>query len=117
MPICFTTISLESIHAQGVVFAFGAAECQEGLRPDAERRVEAALGRAGGEPADELERFGRRDLAIDAHLLPLDRQRAGVTDPVEPAHELLPVDAAAPHGAEVPAAAAVAEGQVRGEDP
>src|SRR5437867_158058 len=92
---------------------WGSTARQPGGRgADAERGVELARGRSGGEPADELERLGGGGLAIQADVLPLDGQRPVVADPVEAADEVLPAHVAAPDTAKVPASPAVAERQM-----
>src|SRR4051812_48659753 len=86
-------------------------------RYGAERGVELSLRRTRGKPAHEGQRFGRGDLAIEPDVLPLHAQRARVADPIERAHDVLPADVAPADAAEVPAAATVAERQMRGQDP
>ena len=55
------------------------------------------------------DRFGGAPFAVHAHVLPLDRQRAVVADPVQRAEQLVEVDVAVAGRDEVPAAVAVAE--------
>ena len=66
--------------------------------------------------ADESDGFGRAVEAVHAGVFPLDAQGAGIAAVVEGADEFLEVDVAAAGGAEVPAAAGVAEGEMRAED-
>src|SRR5687767_982904 len=81
-----------------------------------ECRVEG--DRAGGEvdPPHELDGLGRAVLAVHTRVLPLDRERALVADPVERPHDRLELHVAVPGRDEVPAPAAVAEVEVRVED-
>ena len=82
-----------------------------------EGRVEEAAG--GGEAhllLDEAGGLGGAVLAVHAGVFPLDRERAVVADLVEGAGDGVEVDLAAARRAEVPAAAGVAEVQVRAED-
>ena len=74
-----------------------------------------ADGREVGLP-HERERVLRAPLAIHPAVLPLDRQRPGVADPVQRAEELLEVDVAVAGRDEVPAARLLAEVEVRAED-
>src|SRR6185312_14166438 len=66
--------------------------------------------------ADERERVRRPPVAIHPGILPLDRERPGVADPVERPDHALEVDVAVAGGHEVPAAARLAEVQVPAED-
>src|SRR2546428_1631761 len=92
-----------------------AAPCVEKLVLTLHRRVERDLGRREVDAAHELERLLRAVLAFHAGVLPLDRERARVPDPVQRAHERVEVDVAVAGRAEVPAALAVPEVEVRGE--
>ena len=65
---------------------------------------------------DEAERLGGAVLAVHAAVLPLDRERALVVYTVEGADDLLEVDLAAAHAAEIPISVHVAEGEVPAED-
>ena len=58
----------------------------------------------------------RAPVAVHAAVLPFDRERALVADPVQRAEEVLEVDVAVAGRDEVPAARLLAEVQVRGED-
>ena len=61
----------------------------------------------------KAERVRGAPVAVHAGVLPLDRERALVADPVQGAEELLEVDVAVAGGDEVPAAGVLAEVQVR----
>ena len=65
---------------------------------------------------DEAERLGGAVLAVHAAVLPLDRERALVVYAVEGADDLLEVDLAAAHAAEIPISVHVAEGEVPAEN-
>src|SRR5689334_19883359 len=81
-----------------------------------ERGVERHRG--GGEVgrAHERERVRGAPVAVHAGVLPLDRERALVADPVQGTEEVLEVDVAVTGGDEVPAARVLAEVQVAAED-
>src|SRR5437762_1577115 len=66
---------------------------------------------------DEAGRLGGAVLAVHAAVFPLDREGAVIADLIERPRDLLEVDLASARRAEVPAAAGVAEIEVRGEDP
>src|SRR5690606_21208442 len=68
------------------------------------------------EAAAERRRLGGAVDAVHAHVLPLDREWPLVADVVEGDDDLLEVDVAAAHAAEVPVAAGVADGRVAAED-
>ena len=76
----------------------------------------ATSGRGEVGPADEASGVRRAPVAVHAGVLPLDRERALVADPVERAEELLEVDVAVAGRDEVPAARVIAEAEVRAED-
>src|SRR5262249_52472675 len=80
------------------------------------RGVERERRRREVGPAHERERVLGAVLAVHPGVLPLDRERPGVADPVECAEELFEVDVAVTGGDEVPAALLLAEVEVRGED-
>src|ERR1700690_4600947 len=71
--------------------------------------VEGEIGRSEVAPPHESERILRAPLAVHAGVLPLDRERARVTDPVQRPDQRLEVDVAVPRGDEVPAALDLAE--------
>src|SRR5262245_6755684 len=81
-----------------------------------ERRVESHL--AGREVVllDHRAGFGRAELAIQAAVLPLDRERAVVADTRKRAEDRPPLDPAMAGRDEVPAASRVAEVEVRAKD-
>ena len=81
-----------------------------------ERPVERDRGRREVAAAHERERILRAPLAVHPGVLPLDRERAFVADPVERAEHPLEVDVAVAGGDEVPAAAGGAEVGVAAED-
>ena len=72
----------------------------------------------GGEigRAHERQRVRGAPVAVHAGVLPLDRERALVADPVQRAEQVLEVDVAVAGGDEVPAARLLAEVQVPAED-
>ena len=80
------------------------------------RRVERDRRRREVGAADERERVRGAPVAVHAAVLPLDRERPVVADPVERAEERLEVDVAVAGRDEVPAARLLAEVQVRAED-
>src|SRR5690606_14602887 len=69
------------------------------------------------ERAAERRRLGGAVDAVHAHVLPLDGERSLVADVVEGDDDLLEVDVAAAHAAEVPVAARVAECLLAAEYP
>ena len=89
------------------------ADCRTGLL---HRGVERDLRRREVRLADERERVGRAPVAVHAAVLPFDRERALVADPVQSAEELLEIDVAVAGGDEVPPTRLFAEVQVRPED-
>src|SRR5213594_3458974 len=80
------------------------------------RRVERDGGGLEVGAPDERERVRRPPLPLHSRVLPLDRERPRIADPVEPAEERLEVDVAVPGRDEVPPARRLAEVQVRAED-
>src|SRR3954452_7966806 len=78
--------------------------------------VEGAAARREVRRAHERQRVRRAPVAVHARVLPLDRERALVADPVQRAQERLEVDVAVAGGDEVPAALVLAEVQVAAED-
>src|SRR5205807_2372729 len=83
---------------------------------DREGGVEGDFGGLEVELLDEGGSLAGAGFAVHAAVFPFDRERARVTGAVERADDLLEVHAAASGRAEVPAAARVAEAEVRGED-
>src|SRR3954469_14642721 len=81
-----------------------------------ERGVEGDRGRREVRPAHERKRVRRAPVAVHAGVLPLDRKRALVADPVERADHRLEVDVAVARGDEVPPAAGLPEVEVAAED-
>src|SRR2546421_12744945 len=69
-----------------------------------ERGVEGDGGRREVGAPDELQRLARAPLAIHSRVLPFDRQRAVVADPIERPDHRVEVDVAVAGGDEVPAA-------------
>src|SRR5438093_475986 len=92
-----------------------AAPCVEKLLTP-HRGVERDLRRREVDAAHERECLLCAALALHAGVLPLDRERTGVADPVQRAHDGVEVDVSVPRRDEVPAALAVAEVEVRRED-
>ena len=79
-----------------------------------EGRIEEPAGRLEAHLLlDEPSRLGGAVFAIHAAVFPLDRERAVVADVVERPRDLLEVDLSAAGRAEVPAAAGIAEVEVR----
>src|ERR1044072_2847683 len=81
-----------------------------------ERSVERDRGGREVRGAHERERVRRSPVAIHPGILPLDRERTVVPDPVQRADHGLEVDVAVAGGDEVPAAPGLAEVQVSAED-
>ena len=75
------------------------------LVPLRERRSNAIADGAKSVRRTKAERVGRAPLAVHPGVLPFDRERALVADPVERAEHRLEVDVAVAGGDEVPAAA------------
>src|SRR6478736_5722133 len=80
------------------------------------RRVEGDIRRREVGAAHERERVLCPPLAVHAGVLPLDRERPLVADPVERPEERLEVDVAVPGRDEVPAALRLAEVEMTAED-
>src|SRR3954469_16557414 len=80
------------------------------------RRVEGDRRRREVGAAHEGERVLRAPLAVHARVLPLDRERARVADPVQRPEEGLEVDVAVPGRDEIPPALLLAEVEGRSED-
>src|SRR5437899_4076403 len=89
--------------------------CESGARL-LHRRIERDLRRREVRPTDECEPVGCAPVPVHAAVLPFDRQRPCVADPIQRAKELLEVDVAVAGRDEVPAARLLAEVQVRAED-
>src|SRR5438445_12234866 len=81
-----------------------------------ERGVEGLLGWWEVEALDEGGGLRGAVGAVHAAVFPLDRQRPIVADAVQRTHDLLEVHTAAARRAEVPAAARIAEVEVRAQD-
>ena len=81
-----------------------------------ERCVEGDAGRGEVGAAHERERIRRPPVAVHPRVLPLDRERPGVADPVERPDHRLEVHVAVAGRDEVPAAPRLAEVEVPAED-
>ena len=82
----------------------------------AARGVERSVGGREVALRTKRERLARAPFALHAAVLPLDRQRTVVADPVQRADELIEVDVAVPGETKSQPRSAVAEVQMRGED-
>src|SRR5205823_14024143 len=91
--------------------------CSAGLASSLlHRGIEGDRGGREVDAAHELQCFSRSGLAIHPRVLPLDRKRPLVPGRVQGPDDLVEVDVAVAEGAEIPAAAGIAERQVRAED-
>src|SRR5207253_2521887 len=101
-----------------IMFGGGAKqdEVKRIIDGDAAVRADATYAAVEVDAAHELQRFPRSRLAVHARVFPLDGERPLVAGRVQGADDLVEVDVAVAEGAEIPAAAGVAEGQVGAED-